>query len=148
MTMMSCAWLWLYVGLFLMLAELLAPGFVIFFFGLAAITVGGLRFVFGEVFTLAIQLAAFSGFAILYLLFLRRYMKKAFSGVEEVAKTDFNNEAVGRVGKVTEAIEPPKSGRVLIGDAEWTATANAPIATGTDVKIVAQSNLTMRVAPL
>ena len=30
--MTSCAWLWLYAGLFLMLAEILAPGFVIFFF--------------------------------------------------------------------------------------------------------------------
>ena len=70
--MTSCAWLWLYVGAFLMLAELLLPGFVVFFFGLSAATVGLLRFALGESFTLTWQLAAFSAFTILYLAVLRR----------------------------------------------------------------------------
>ena len=50
--MTSCSWLWLYAGAFLMLLELLAPGFVIFFFGLSAATVGLCRAAFGEAFTL------------------------------------------------------------------------------------------------
>ena len=50
--MTSCAWLWLYFGAFLMLMELLAPGFVVFFFGLSASTVGLCRFAMGESFTL------------------------------------------------------------------------------------------------
>ena len=33
----------------------------------------------------------------------------------------------------------------LRSDAEWTAVADAPVAAGTDVKVVAQDNLTMRV---
>ena len=37
--MTSCGWLWLYAGVGLMLAELLAPGFVVFFFGLSAASV-------------------------------------------------------------------------------------------------------------
>ena len=146
--MTSCAWLWLYAGLFLMLAEILAPGFVIFFFGLAAMSVGGLRFAFGEAFTPTWQLAAFSAFSILYLVVLRRYMKKAFLGEQEVTQTDFNNECVGRVGQVTTAIEPPKTGRVMVGDAEWTARADAAISAGTDVRVVARENLTMKVEPL
>ena len=40
MSMFSCGWLWLYAGAILMLMEILAPGFVIFFFGLAAATAG------------------------------------------------------------------------------------------------------------
>ena len=35
-----------------MLAELLLPGFVIFFFGLSAATVGLIRFALGDAFTL------------------------------------------------------------------------------------------------
>ena len=124
--MTSCAWLWLYVGAFLMLAELLLPGFVIFFFGLSAATVGLIRFALGESFTLTWQLAAFSAFTILYLAVLR----------------------VGRTGQVTAEIAPPKTGRVMIGDAEWTAIASAPIAAGVDVKVVGQDNLTMTVEPL
>ncbi len=146
--MTSCAWLWLYAGLLLMLAEILAPGFVIFFFGLAAMTVGGLRFAFGDAFTLTWQLAAFSVFSVFYLIVLRRYMKKAFLGKQEVAKTDFDNESAGRIGKVTEAIEPPKTGRVMIGDAEWTASADAAISAGTDVRVVARDNLTMKVVEI
>ena len=146
--MTSCGWMWLYIGLFLMLAELLAPGFVIFFFGLSAMTVGLLRFVIGEAFGLTWQLALFSVLSVLYLVFLRRLLKNVFTGSKQVAKTDFNNESLGRVGKVTEAIEPPKTGRVMIGDAEWTAAADTAISVGVDVKVVAQNNLTMIVAPL
>ncbi len=143
--MTSCAWLWLYAGLFLMLAEVLAPGFVIFFFGLSAMTVGALRFALGGAFTPSWQLAAFSAFSILYLVFLRRLLKSVFRGTKEVAKTDFDNAFVGRAGQVTAAIEPPLAGRVMIGDAEWTATADARIAAGASVKVVSQTNLTMKV---
>ena len=146
--MMSCAWLWLYVGAFLMLAEILSPGFVIFFFGLSAATVGLLRFAFGDAFALTWQLAAFSAFSILYLVFLRRWMKRLFAGSVETSAADFAHETVGRVGQVTEAIRPPLPGRVMIGDAAWTAEAAVEIPVGTDVKVVAQRNLTMTVEPL
>ena len=102
--MTSCAWLWMYAGLFLMLAELIVPGFVIFFFGLAAMTVGGLRFAFGDAFTLTWQLAAFSALSVLYLVFLRRFFKGIFGGSKEVSMTDLDHDSVGRIGKVTAAI--------------------------------------------
>lgn len=143
--MTSCAWLWLYLGAFLMLMELLAPGFVIFFFGLSAATVGLCRFACGEAFSLTWQLAAFSAFSILYLVFLRRWMKRLFTGASETSTADFNNESVGRLGKVTEAIEPPLAGRAMIGDSEWSATADEAIPVGTNVRVIAQSNLTMKV---
>lgn len=141
----SCGWLWLYAGAILMFLELLAPGFVIFFFGLAAATVGLLRFAFGDAFTLAVQLAAFSAFSIVYILVLRRWMKSVFSGRAVASTEDFDNGFVGRTGRVTVPIAPPDAGRVEIGDAEWTARADAPIATGTLVKVISQNNLTMKV---
>jgi len=143
--MFTCAWLWIYAGAALVLLELIAPGFVICFFGLSAATVGVLRFAFGAVFSAAWQLAAFSAFSILYIALLRRYLKKVFVGGKVETRTDFDNESVGRIGKVTEAIEPPLTGRVLLGDAEWTAEADVSIPVGTHVKVVSQSNLTMKV---
>ena len=137
--------MWMYFGAFLMLMELLAPGFVIFFFGLSAATVGLCRFAFGEAFTFTWQLAAFSAFSILYLVVLRRWLKKTFLGGRVETKTDFDNEYVGRAGKVTEAINPPLTGRVEIGDAEWTASAESPIPVGATVAVVSQDNLTMKV---
>ena len=143
--MTNCAWLWIYAGAALMLLELVVPGFVLCFFGLSAATVGVLRFAFGEAFTLTWQLAAFSAFSVLYIVLLRRYLKKVFVGGKVETRTDFDNESVGRAGKVVQTIRPPLTGRVLIGDAEWTATADRPIEAGADVKVVAQSNLTMKV---
>ena len=143
--MITCAWLWIYAGAALMLLELVAPGFILCFFGLSAATVGALRFALGEMLTPAGQLAAFSVFSVLYILVLRRYLKKVFVGGKVETKTDFDNESVGRTGKVVQAIQPPLTGRVLIGDAEWTAASDRPIAVGADVRVVAQSNLTMQV---
>ena len=143
--MLSCAWLWVYAGAILMFLELISPGFVIFFFGLSAATVGLCRFALGDLFTMTWQLAAFSVFSVLYLVFLRRWMTNLFSGKSERAAVDFNNESVGRLGTVTEEIKPPLPGRVMIGDAEWTAAADVPLAVGTNVKVVAQTNLTMKV---
>ena len=143
--MTSCAWLWIYAGAALMLLELIAPGFVICFFGLSAATVGVLKFALGDVLTLTWQLAAFSAFSILYIVLLRRYLTKVFVGGKVETKTDFDNESVGRVGKVTEAIRPPLTGRVMLGDSEWTAASDRPVEAGASVKVVAQQNLTMKV---
>ena len=143
--MLSCAWLWIYAGAALMLLELIAPGFILCFFGLSAATVGVLRFLFGEVFTLTWQLAAFSVFSVLYIVILRRYLKRVFVGGKVETKTDFDNESVGRVGKLTAAIRPPLTGRVMLGDSEWTAESEHPIEVGADVRVVAQQNLTMKV---
>ena len=143
--MTSCAWLWIYAGAALMLLELIAPGFVICFFGLSAATVGVLKFALGDVLTLTWQLAAFSAFSILYIVLLRRYLTKVFVGGKVETKTDFDNESVGRVGKVTEAILPPLTGRVMLGDSEWTAASDRPVEAGASVKVVAQQNLTMKV---
>jgi hypothetical protein len=148
MNFLSCPWLWMYAGAILMLLELLAPGFVIFFFGLSAATVGLCRFAFGSAFDLTWQLAAFSAFSIVYLVFLRQRMKKVFSGTVETSRADFQNDNVGRIGKVTVAVNPPLAGRVLVGDAEWNAVSEAALAVGADVRVVAQDNLTMKVEAL
>ena len=146
--MLSCAWLWIYAGSALMLLELITPGFILCFFGLSAATVGALRFAFGGAFTLTWQLAAFSFFSVLYIVILRRYLKRIFVGGKVETKTDFDNESVGRVGRLTEAVRPPLTGRVMLGDAEWTAASDRPIEVGANVRVVAQQNLTMKVEEL
>lgn len=143
--MFSCGWLWLYFGAFLMFAELLAPGFVLFFFGLSAATVGACRLLIGEAFSTSWQLATFSVFSLVYLLLLRRWMKGLFSGFTSTSVTKFGHESAGRIGKVVKAIDPPIKGRVLIGDAEWDAIADTAIGEGVDVRVIESENLTMRV---
>lgn len=145
MNFLSCAWIWMYLGAILMLMELMSPGFIIFFFGLSASTVGLCRFAFGESLNLTWQLALFSVFSILYLVFLRRWVQKVFTGKVETSAADLDNENIGRLGRVTVAIAPPLTGRVMLGDAEWTAESDAPVAAGTNVRVVSQRNLTVKV---
>ena len=38
--------------------------------------------------------------------------------------------------------------KINVGDAEWTACADVAISAGTDVRVVARENLTMKVEPL
>ena len=146
MDFLSMKWLWLYAGAFLMLAEIMAPGFVIFFFGLAAATIGALLFVLPESVHLSFtwQLALFSGLSIVYLMTLRRYMKSVFLG-DTAESRAIDSEYVGRLGKVTETIRPEAPGRILLGDSEWSATAAERLEPGIEVKVTAQNNLTLTV---
>lgn len=148
MDMTSCGWLWLYAGAAMMLMELLSPGFVVFFFGLAAATVGLLKFAFGDAFALVWQISAFSALSIVYIAVLRRALKSIFLGAKETSQEDFDAGFVGRTGMITVAVAPPQTGRVMVGDAEWTAASDTPLAAGDKVRVVAQNNLTLRVAKL
>ena len=135
MNWLNPGWLWLYAGAVLMLMEIIVPGFVMFFFGLAAATVGFTRFALGEALSPTWQLAAFSALSVIYITMLRR----------SDSPEGFGAEYVGRAGKVTGAINPPLAGRVELGDAQWAAVADEPIAAGVDVLVVSRSNLTMKV---
>ena len=146
MDFLSPIWLWMYVGAVLMLAELASPGFVVFFFGLAAATVSLSKWAFPSL-PLWGQLAAFSVYSIIYLLVLRKYLKKVFMG-DKQESLSINNEYIGRVGRVVEVIRPEVPGRILLGDAEWTAQSATRLDPGTEVRVVAQENLTLRVEPI
>lgn len=147
MDFLSAGWVWLYVGAGLMLAEILIPGFVVFFFGLSAASVGLLLLaVPGEVFNLTLtwQLGLFSLFSIVYLVTLRRYLKSVFLGDSEDGLSA-SDEFVGRIGEVVKDIAPGVPGRVMLGDAQWDAVAVGPIAAGVKVKILSRKNLTLTV---
>lgn len=145
MDFLGTGWIWLYVGAGLMLAEILTPGFVMFFFGLSAATVGLLVLLLPEPFNPSFmwQLALFSIFSLVYLVTLRRYVKDVFLG--ETKNRALTDEFAGRLGEVVSAIAPDVPGRIIVGDAEWDATAPTPIAVGAKVRILSRSNLTLAV---
>ncbi len=145
--MTTFGWLWIYAGLGLMLLELVAPGFVICFFGLSAITVGALRLAFGDAFSATWQAAAFSLFSIVYIVLLRRWIKSVFVG-ETTKKSPADETLAGRLGCVTEPVSANIPGRVIIGDSEWNAIAGESIPAGANVRVVSQNNLTLTVEPV
>jgi membrane protein implicated in regulation of membrane protease activity len=135
----------MYFGAFLMMMELLVPGFVVFFFGLSAMSVGIGRFALGESFSTTWQFVAFSALSICYLIVLRRWLKSVFSGYINESRTDMESGLVGRTGKIVEDVAPPLAGRVEIGDSQWSAVSDRKIAAGVNVKVTAQNNLTLTV---
>jgi membrane protein implicated in regulation of membrane protease activity len=139
----SPEWLWLYTGVLLMLAELLAPGFVIFFFGLAAASVAGIKFIFPSM-SMACQIALFSVFSVIYLTALRKWFYKLFK-IDSSSINATPSDFAGRLAEVTQRIEPSLPGRVLLGDSEWCAEADAVILPGEKVRVVNQKNLTLTV---
>ena len=146
MDFLAAKWIWLYIGAFMMLAEIMAPGFVIFFFGLAAATIGLLLFILPSSFELSLtwQLALFSFFSILYLVTLRRYAKSVFMGDTDDSRA-LDTEYAGRFAKVTETIRPGVPGRVMLGDAEWAALSEEQLDPGSEVTVIGRENLTLKV---
>lgn len=143
--MFTADWIWLYIGAALMMLELISPGFVVFFFGLAAATTGVLTMFAENAFTTIWQVVTFAGLSIVYLVFLRRVVKKLFSGTVETSASNFEDDFPGKIAVVTEDINTPLSGRVMLGDAEWTAVADSPIEKGVNVRVVVRDNLTLKV---
>ena len=142
--MITNPWIWIYIGVGLMFLELIVSGFILCFFGLAAATVGVIRFIIGDAFDLTWELAVFSGLSVAYIFLLRRWFKRTFVG-DKKGDADLGDDNIGRVGKVTAAIEPPLAGRVMLGDSEWSAEADVPVAIGANVRVISQNNLTIKV---
>lgn len=142
---MTCGWFWLYLGACLMLVELFVPGFIIFFFGLAAATTGLARMIAGEAFDAVWQVSSFAGFSVFYLVFFRNRLKSVFLGKRKNADSDVDDDYSGRRAVVVEDIAPPLPGRILLGDAQWDAVADSFIAKGSDVRVISQNNITLKV---
>jgi inner membrane protein len=129
---------WFIIGLALMGLEVLAPGFVLFWFGLGALLTSGLL-LFGA---LGSEYAEWIFFLISSLAFLVAYQfwfKKFFR--RDVLEEDRDATVSGQVGVVSKAIGVDAPGEVelsvyLYGLKRWAAVADEDIPEGTKVKVV------------
>ena len=124
-------WLWLIGGVLLLILEVIAPGFFLVFIGAAAIATGLFTLLFGL--GSAPQLALFALYAVIAVLVGRKFYANRTSD-----STDpLLNDRAGRlVGKVVTAVAPvdEHSGRVRVGDSEWSARGG-PAQPGDRVRI-------------
>ena len=142
---MMIAVCWLIAGIVLMLAELLIPGFVIFFFGAGAILTAGLTWLAPEC-AIGWQVIFFALASVLMVILSRACFPKTFAGKDERPRGDVDSDGlVGSVGKVSEAIEPPSSGRVVVQGTTWMAVSDRPIPAGKVVTVVKCDNITLTV---
>ena len=138
------AWLWLIGGVVLLIAELIAPGFSLIFIGAAAIATGVLSLAIG--FGVALQLGTF---AVLALLAVRFGGRRFYAARYDYSADRLLNDRAGRLlGKVVVVVQPVDghSGRVRVGDSEWSARGG-PAQPGDKVRIVDVEGNCLKVEP-
>jgi membrane protein implicated in regulation of membrane protease activity len=136
------------VGLVLFLAEFVAPGLIIFFFGFGAWTVALVCFVIDL--NIVLQLILFLVSSIIWLVVLRRKFMSLFKMDEAIkapSAADFD-DFVGKRVVVTKEIKMDVPGKVEYHGSNWTAVADIPIEEGSTVEIVAKNNITFKVIPV
>lgn len=136
------ATLWFAIGVVLLCLELITPAFLVFFFGVGGI-VTGVACLLGSP-SFSQQLLIFMSSSIAMLLTLRRFLKPILEGNPTGSKTD-SDEFIGKTAIVSEAIHPPKPGKVAMHGTTWKAESAAELAEGTPVKVLSRENMTLRV---
>ncbi|MBL4901682.1 NfeD family protein [Desulfotalea psychrophila] len=135
--------MWLAIGATFFVLEMAVPGFILFFFGLAAwLTALGCYFFPWSVNT---QLAVFLVLSLVCLFSLRGIATKIFIGDKKDEGEDTILAHGGEKCVVTTAIKPPSEGQVKFAGTFWRAEASEEFVEGDVVEIVKQNNLLITV---
>jgi membrane protein implicated in regulation of membrane protease activity len=124
-------WLWLIGGVVLLILEVIAPGFFLVFIGAAAMATGLFTVLFNL--GLAPQLALFALYAVIAVLFGRRFYAKRAVDSTDPLLNDRVGRLVGKTVTVVTAVDD-HGGRVRVGDSEWSARGG-PAEVGERVRI-------------
>lgn len=138
---------WFIIGILFLFAELIMPGFIIFFFGIGALITALLTLMFG-IESVAIQIIIFLAASMLSLVFLRKFFSKLFKGKVE-NKGGLSDEFIGRKVIVIKEIKPNSlKGKVELNGALWEADSEFYIKKDAVVEIIARKDLTVIVKPV
>ncbi|HYE85507.1 MAG TPA: NfeD family protein [Vicinamibacterales bacterium] len=138
-------WLWLVIGLALVVAELATPsGFFIIFFGVGALTVGVLT-AMEVVDNLGFELLLFSVFSIAYLLLFRGRLQARV----QIPPPPTIDSLVGVLAIVQERLSPGVVGKVEVRGSMWSArnTSDVTLDPGQRARVAAIDGLTLTVIP-
>ena len=123
--------LWIIAGLVLTVLEMIVPGLVIIWFGIAGVVTGILAFFIPNQF---VQFSVFVILSGLMVVFSQRIARRITHAEPELVGA---NRWVGTTGRVIADIRPPEFGRVKVHGEEWRATATREIPAGGMVRVVA-----------
>lgn len=138
-------WMWLVLGVALMLAEMLTTTFFLLWFGIGAVLVGLLAWVWPGL-PIGGQLLAWACSSSLLAVFWFRVLRKRLPDKRWTA-----DAVIGEIGLLTLAVAPFQKGRVrfqkpVLGNEEWVCIADEPIEAGERIRIVSVEGNTVRVA--
>ena len=139
---------WLIIGVMLLFLEMALPGFVLFFFGLAALITALVTWLIPI--AIAWQLGLFIVASVVSLVTLRdliqrRFFNAAVTEEGEDADEDVILAVQGDRAVVAVEIAPPAEGRINYSGTSWRATADEKIEEGEIVAVVRQDDLVIHV---
>ncbi len=120
---------WIVAGLVLAVLEMIVPGMVIIWFGIAGVVTGILAFFVHNQY---VQFSVFVVLSGLMVVFSQRIARRITHPEPELVGA---NRWVGTTGRVVARIRPPDFGRVKVHGEEWRAAANHEIAEGAIVRV-------------
>ena len=134
-------WFWLSLGLVLIAAEIVAPGFFLMWLGFAALVTGVAAWLLPL--PLAAEVVLFGVLALTAVFAAKRWFRDNPIVSDDPMLNDRGARMVGEVVTVVEAIDGGE-GRVKVGDGVWTARGeDAPIGTRVRITGVAGSVVTV-----
>jgi membrane protein implicated in regulation of membrane protease activity len=129
---------WILLALVAGIVELASPLFGFVFVSLAALVTAGLAAVGLPV---GAQIVVFSVTLVGSLAVLRPRLVAGLGARGVPARTE---ALLGHVGRITVAVDPVLgSGRVVVGGEDWAARAEAPLAEGTEVRVVGADGIVL-----
>lgn len=136
--MEQAVWAWAILGLVLLSVEMLSGTFYILWFGVAALCVALMLFVFPGM-PLAGQLFAFALLSVLSLAIWRRNYAPKQPALRVGQAQD---DTIGKVGRLTVAVSPEQNGTIaftvpVMGSREWAAISDESIEAGEQAEVVA-----------
>ncbi len=113
-------WHWWALGGVLGALEIVVPGFVLFWLGLAGILVGLMLLVWPDL-SLQLQLLSFAVFSVLSVMVWHRWMRNDQKPSDQPGLNRRAEQNIGRRAYVAEAIVNGR-GRIKLGDSTWSVT--------------------------
>lgn len=140
-------WTWIVGGIVLMLAELAITSFFVIWFGLGALLVGLLMLLLPDL-SLTAQLATWTLASLAMVVLWFRVFKQS---EHKTLVGSAGGEALGEIGLLVGAVAPFERGKVrfqrpVLGSEEWVCLADAAIAAGERVKVVAVEGSYLKVS--
>jgi len=139
--------IWFIIGIVLLFAEIIMPGFIIFFFGIGGLTTALITYII-NIESVIIQIVIFIISSMLSLVLLRNFFGKLFRGKVDSLK-ELKHEFIGKRAIVINEIKPNSlKGKIEFNGTLWEADSDFYIDKDAVVEITGRRDLTLIVKPL
>jgi membrane protein implicated in regulation of membrane protease activity len=136
---------WFFIGLVLLLAELVIPGFFIFFFGLGAWVTALVCLIWEP--SINLQMIIFGITSILSLVALRRMIQKKFLYHNSKDSDQVEDEFTGKEAIAANDFGIEKTGKVNFKGTTWLSESQSEIKEGQRVIIIKKDSFKLIVEP-